>query len=137
MSAQIRRVQYFYSTVRNRPGEGLRVLSDLAEADVNLLAFTAIPVGPDHTQVTLFPESPQRLHRMAEQTGMVLTEPESALLIQGDDHLGALEEIHRKLYDARVNIYASTGVTDGRGGYGYVLYVRPAEFEAAARALEV
>jgi hypothetical protein len=56
-------------------------------------------------------------------------------LIQGDDHLGALAEIHRRLLDARVNIYASTGVTDGDGHYGYVIYVKEEDHQAAARAL--
>jgi hypothetical protein len=34
-----------------------------------------------------------------------------------------------------VNIYASTGVIDGKGGYGYVIYVADADFPAASRAL--
>jgi hypothetical protein len=56
---------------------------------------------------------------------------------QGDDELGALASVHEKLYQARVNVYASSGVTDGKGSYGYVVYVRPEEYERAAKALEV
>ena len=33
--------------------------------------------------------------------------------------------------------YASSGVTDGRGGYGYILYVRSEHYEDAATALGV
>jgi hypothetical protein len=32
--------------------------------------------------------------------------------------------VHAKLYEAKVNVYVSSGVADGRGGYGYVIYVR-------------
>jgi hypothetical protein len=49
--------------------------------------------------------------------------------------LGALAEIHKRLRDANVNIYASTGVTDGEGRYGYVIYVREEDHQSAAKAL--
>ena len=57
--------------------------------------------------------------------------------MRGDDQLGALSDLHKKLFDASVNIYASNGVTDGEGDYGYVLYVRPEEFEKAKEILEI
>jgi hypothetical protein len=34
-------------------------------------------------------------------------------------------------------VFASTGVADGRGGYGYIIFVRPEEYERAAEALDV
>jgi hypothetical protein len=135
MSAKIRTVEYFYATVEDRPGEACKLLSQLASADVNLLAFSAVPTGPEHTQLVLFPESVPGLARAAEAGGFMITGPQRAFLIQGDDRLGALAEIHQQLCDANINVYASTGVTDGQGGYGYVLYVRPDDFEAAARVL--
>jgi hypothetical protein len=137
MALKIRRVDYFYCTVHDRPGEAYRLLSQLATGEVNLLAFNAIPVGPAHTQLTLFPESNEQLARAASKAGLDLTGPHPALLIQGDDELGALLDIHGRLYDAKVNVYASTGVTDGKGSYGYVIYVKPEEYEEAAQALGV
>ncbi len=135
MPAKMRAVDYFYLTVKDRPGEAYRLLSQLCAENVNLLVFSAVPMGPEHTQLVLFPEHVEALARAAEKMGLVLTGPQRAILIQGDDQLGALCDIHHKLYEAQVNVYASTGVTDGRGGYGYVLYVRPERFGDAARAL--
>ena len=135
MASKIRCVNYFHATVRDRPGEAYRLLAELARSRVSLLAFSAVPAGIDTTQLMLFPEDPERLIESAASSGMVLTGPQTALLIQGDDELGALAEVHRKLADASINVYASTGVTDGRGGYGYVLYLRNNEVEAASRAL--
>jgi hypothetical protein len=135
MPFTMRRVQYFYSTVPDTPGEGYKLLSQLAERGVNLLAFTAVPVGPLRTQLTLFPERPEQLAEAARKAGMQLDGPNPALLVMGEDRLGALAEIHERLFEARVNVYASTGVTDGRGGFGCVLYVRPEELERAAPAL--
>lgn len=135
MAQKIRRSEYFHATVRDRPGEGYHVLAQLAERGVQLLAFNAVPVGPVTVQMTLFPETSDALLRAAQQEGLVLTGPYPAFLIQGEDQPGVLADIHGKLYDAKVGVYASTGVTDGRGGYGCVLYVRPEDFEVAAGVL--
>jgi hypothetical protein len=137
MGATIKSVEYYLTTARDRPGEAYELLSKLASEEVNLLAFNAVPVGPEHTQLTLFPEHSQKLMRTAGKVGIALTGPHHAFLIQGDDQLGALVDIHRKLYDAHINIYASTGVTDGRGGYGYVIYTRGDDHEQAKRVLDV
>ena len=137
MAMSIRRAEYFYTTVRDEPGEAYKLLSRLADLRIDLLAFTAIPVGPMHTQLTLFPEDALRLRSEAEKTGLVLDGPHPAFLVQGDDELGALAGIHVKLYEARINVYASTGVTDGRGCFGYVLYIRPEDYESAVTALGV
>ena len=58
-----------------------------------------------------------------------------AFLVQGDDRLGTFADIHRKLFDAQVNVYASTGITDGKGDYGCVLYIKAEHFKNAAHAL--
>jgi hypothetical protein len=137
MGFEIRRVAYFYTTVEDRPGEGYRVLARLAELGVNMLAFTGVPVGPTRTQFTIFPEDPARLQSAAAKGNIQVDGPHPAFLVQGDDELGALAGIHERLHLARVSVYASNGVTDGRGAFGYVLYVRPEDYDAAARALGV
>ncbi|MFV2071351.1 MAG: hypothetical protein ACC742_01680 [Thermoanaerobaculales bacterium] len=137
MAIAKRRIEYFYTMVKDRPGEAYRLLSELSESGVNLLAFNTIPMGPNHTQVVLFPEDITSLAEAAEESSLALTGPEHAFLIQGDDRLGALAEVHRALADAGVNVFTSGGVTDGRGGFGYLVYVRPEEYEQAAAALGI
>ena len=95
-----------------------------------------MPVGPTDTQFTLLPESTNKLIKAAEHPGLTLVGPHPAILIQGDDQLGALVDIHRKLADARINVYATNRVTDGDGHYGYVVHVRPDDFENAANLLD-
>jgi hypothetical protein len=73
----------------------------------------------------------------ARKASLVIDGPHPALLVQGDDELGALARIHAKIFEANVNVYASSGVADGRGSFGYVVYVRPEEYERAAKALGV
>jgi len=137
MAFTIRRVDYFYVAVEDQPGEAYRLLSRLADLGVNLLAFTGVPVGPARTQFTIFPEDSAKIRDAAQASRLAFDGPHRALLVQGDDELGALVDIHQKLYEAGVNVYASTGVADGRGSYGYLLYVRPEKFEQAAAALKL
>lgn len=137
MSAKISTVDYYYMTVPDKPGAACNVLFQLAAADVNLLAFSAVPIGPENTQLVLFPQNIESLARGAEKAGFVLSGPNRAFLIQGDDKLGALVSIHERLSDAGINVYASTGVSDGRGGFGYVMYVKSDRFDEAARVLNV
>lgn len=137
MACQLKRVQYFYTTVKDIPGEAYKMLNMMAGVGINLLAFSAIPIGPNSTQLAVFPEDPDRLLHEAKMAGMTLDGPHHALLIQGDDELGALAEIHQKLYEAEINVYSSSGVTDGRGSFGYLIYVRDEDFSRAAQTLGV
>ena len=135
ISLSIRRVHYVHTMLEDRPGEAYRLLSELLGRRVNLLAFSAVPIGAGHTQLVLYPEDIDQFMEAVDGLGLTITSNAQAILIQGDDHLGALADIHAQLYDAGVNVYSSNGVTDGRGGYGYVLHVRQQDFERAAQAL--
>ena len=137
MAVSVRPVQYFYAIVEDRPGEAYRLLRDLASHAINLLAFNAIPLGMEKTEVVVFPEDVALLARAAERLGISLRGPHRAFLIQGDDELGSLVELHRKLTDANVNVMSSSGVTDGKGGYGYIVYVRNEDFDRAGAALGI
>ncbi len=135
MEFKVRRVEYFYTTVRDQVGEGYELLSLLAGAGVNLVAFTAVPVGPLHTQLTIFPDDPNKLLHEANDAGIALDGPHPALMVQGDDKLGALVDVHRQLAEAGVSVFASSGASNGLGSFGYVIYVRPEEYERAVAAL--
>jgi hypothetical protein len=135
MKFSVRSVEYFYTRVEDEPGRAYGLLANLASEDINLLAFSAVPYGPNYVELTIFPDRSKDFQRVAQKLGWVLTGPQHACLIQGDDHLGALAEIHKRLRDANVNIYASTGVTDGEGRYGYVIYVKEEDHQFAAKAL--
>ena len=135
MATKIRRVDYFYATVKDQPGEAYLFLQQLADLGINLLAFTAVPVGPSSTQLSIFPEDGRNLIDLARQSGLKIEGPHHAILVQGNDEFGALAEVHKKIYRAGVNVYASTGVATDDDTYGYLLYIRPEAFERAAKAL--
>ena len=51
--------------------------------------------------------------------------------------LGAFASVHQRLFEAGVDIYASSGVTDARKAFGYVVYVREDQLARAVDALEL
>ena len=135
MAYTIRRVEYYYANVRDELGAAYRVLEQLSSLGVQLVAFTAVPSGPDLAQFALFPEDPSKLVAEARAARLSLEGPYHAFLVQGDGELGALAHVHERLFRAGVDIYASSGVSDGRGAFGYVVYIREDQFERAADAV--
>jgi len=136
VSLKIRRVKYYTANVADRIGTAYEVLSELAQSDTNLLAFSCVPTGPSTLQVTLFPDDADQLERSSGGMGLALLPPQHAFLIQGDDKIGVLTDVHRRLYDANVDVYAANGVTDASGRFGYLIYVRPDDYERAAGILQ-
>jgi hypothetical protein len=135
MAITVRAVEYFYTRVLNETSQAYELLAQLASEDINVLAFSAVPFGPNHVELTIFPEDAAKFKALAAQAKWAITGPQHALLIQGDDKLGTLADIHKKLSEANVRTYASIGVTDGRGGYGYVIYTKEADHLRAEQAL--
>ena len=50
--------------------------------------------------------------------------------------IGVLADVHRRLVDASIDVYAANGVTDANGRFGYLIYVRPDDYDRAAGILE-
>jgi hypothetical protein len=137
MQASVRSVEYYYAVVPDRPGVAAELLTLLAKGGVDLLAFSILPTGPTHTQLMIFPEEPNQLVQTCKRASIELVGPQNALMVTGDDELGAMVEIHEILADATINVYAASGVSDGRDGFGYIIYVRPEDFKHAATVLGI
>jgi len=137
MAFSVRPIEYFYVDTRDSTGAAYHVLSAFADRGVDLLAFTAVPSGPERAQFALFPRDPAKFMAEARLAQIPAEGPHHALLVSGDDELGRLAGIHERLFEAGVDVYAATGVSDGRGSFGYVVYVREDQFGQALRALEL
>ena len=104
MAFRVRRVAYFYVTVNDEPGEAYRLLAQLARLGINLLAFTGVPTGPQRTQLSVFPEDNGRFAAAAKQANLAADGPHPALLVQGDDELGALAGLHERMQHAAMTV---------------------------------
>ncbi len=136
MADQVRRVDYFYVEIPDKPGEGARVLAALKDAGINLLNFTAFPVSSGRAQLDLVTENADALVKAAKGAGLTLSARKQAFFIQGQNRAGAASEILKKLADAKVNVRAANG-SSGQGGFGLIVWVAPSDYAAAAKALGV
>jgi len=136
MADATRLVDYYYTMVPDKPGEGAQVLKVLRDARVNLLAFSAFP-SQRKSQADFVPADPAAFLAAAKAAKLKLKGPKKAFLIDGDDRVGALSEVMAKLGAAKVNVTAVDGVCSGMGRYGALLWVKPKDLKKAAAALGV
>jgi len=137
VAEKIRQVEYYYTTVPDEPGTASKVLSQLQQAGVNLVAYLAFPSEKSKSQIDLVPENVGALKEAAGKSGVRLTGPRKAFLVQGDDRVGAVAEVTRKLADAKINITAAAATSAGGGRYGMIIWVAVGDQAKAAKALGV
>jgi len=130
----VRKVAYFAMEVPNRPGEGTRVLGVLADAGVNLLAFSGFPSGRK-AQLDIIPDDVVAF-KNAVKAAKIKTRPQKfGFLVQGDDRKGAVADLLKTLADKNINVTAIDAVSAGAGRYAAILWVDPRSVNKAAKAL--
>lgn len=135
MALESRKVEYYNIIVQGRIAEGSELLTTIADAGVDFLAYKAIPLDPKHTQLTLFPIDGSKMTDGAIKAGLKLEGPYSAVIITGDEKPGALAEIYRKLSEAGIQVEESSGIAHINGGYGVLLYLKQEDCDKAMAAL--
>jgi hypothetical protein len=134
MADIIRKVAYFAMDVPNKPGEGARVVGKLAEAGVNLLAFSGFPSGRK-AQFDFMPED-VAVFRKAVKLAKIKTRPQKfGFLARGDDRKGAVADLLKRLAAKNINVTAIDAVSAGAGRYAAILWVNPKDVNKAAKAL--
>ncbi len=136
MADSTRLVDYYYTMVPDKPGEGAQVLKVLRDARVNLLAFSAFP-SQRKSQADFVPADPAAFVAAAKAAKLKLKGPKKVFLIDGDDRVGALSEVMAKLGAAKVNVTAVDAVCSGMGRFGALLWAKPKDLKKAAAALGV
>ena len=136
MAETIRRVDYYYITAPDKPGEGARALATLRDAGINLLGFLGFPQGKG-SQLDFVPADPAAFVQAAKKAGWKLSPRKTAFLVEGDDRVGAFLEVAGRLAAAKVNVTATSAICAGGGRYGAIVWVKPGDVSKAAKALGV
>jgi len=135
MADRVRKVNYCYAKVASRAGQGARMLADLKDEDLSLLAFSGFPAGGGKAQLDFVTDDMTALRRVARKKGWRLSKPKKGFLVQGNDDAGVVYKHVRKLADRKINITAADAVCAGKGRYGMILWVKAKDYTRAARAL--
>jgi hypothetical protein len=134
---EIRRIDYYYTSVPDKPGEGARILAALHGAGVNLIGVSAFPHGARRSQLDLIPEDSPTFAKAARAAGLKLSTKKSGFLIQGEDRPGAVADVVKKLAEANVNVTSVQTFCAGSSRYGGMLWVMPTDLRKAAKALGI
>ena len=134
MSDSVRKVDYFSMAVSDKAGEGVKMLTVLAEGGVNLLAFTGFPRGKK-AQMDFIPEDSKKFNAVAKKAGWKPNSRKAGFLLQGDDRTGALLDHLKKLADAGIKVTAMDAVMAGEGRFGAILWVKPESVSKTAKLL--
>jgi hypothetical protein len=134
MADSVRKVQYAYVMVPNRPGQGARMLLELKNSGVDLVAYSGFP-GKKGSQIDLVTRDMTGLKRVARQNGWKLSKMKKGFVVNGPDRIGAVHRHLAKLDEKKINVVAANAVAAGKGRYGMTLWVKPKDYAKAARAL--
>ncbi|MBI5782179.1 MAG: hypothetical protein HZA69_00385 [Gammaproteobacteria bacterium] len=132
--ARAQKVSYFAMQIPNRPGEAGRILTGLAKAGVNLLAFTGFPHG-NRSQVDFIPANPTTFLAVARGMKLRVRGKKTGFLVRGSDQRGAIAKVMSRLARAKINVTAVDAVGAGAGRFGAILWVKQKDVNRAARAL--
>lgn len=135
MADRVKKVNYCYVKVPNRAGQGAKILSELREAGVGLVAYSGFPVKGG-SQLDLVPENMSALRRVARKNKWKLSKVKKGFLISGRDDLGAVHRHIDRLAANKINITAADAVSAGQKRYGMILWVRPKDYARASRVLK-
>ncbi len=135
MADSVKKIKYCYVTVPSRAGQGKKILDELKGAGLNLLAFSGFPSKGGKAQLDLVPQNMTALRQLARKNGWRLSKVKKGFLIQGTDRLGAALSHMAKLAAKKISITAADAVTAGAGRFGMLLWVKPKDYNRAARVL--
>jgi hypothetical protein len=137
MPDEIRRIDYYYMSVADKPGEGARILAALQEAGVNLIGISAFPHGARRSQLDVIPEDSAAFAKAARTAGLKLSTKKSGFLIQGEDRPGAVADVMKRLAQSNINVISAQVFCAGSGRYGGMLWVKAPDLRKAAKALGI
>ena len=135
MAHRVRKVNYFSLTVPNRAGQAEQILREVRSEGINMHAFTGFPLKAGKTQIDLVTDESSKLRRVANNNDWRISKVKKAFLVTGNDEIGAVHKVLKKLADSRINVIAADAVSAGKGRYGMILWVNPKSYSRAARAL--
>ena len=134
MADAVKKVAYFAVEVSNRPGQGARILSTLADSGVNLLAFSGFPSGRK-AQLDFIPDNVRTFKTAAKAAKIKTRAQKFGFLVQGNDRKGAVAGLLERLAEKKINVTAVDAVSAGAGRYAAIIWVKPKDVNKAAKAL--
>jgi len=136
MADSVRSLAHFTIDIANEVGAGAKVLDQLRDNDVNLIAVWGYATGSGKAKLEIIPDDADGFTAAAKSLGIAHGDPVTVFYQTGLDRVGALAEALDKLAAAGVGLDAVQAVSDGKGDFGAVFYVGAGDIQRAGTALD-
>lgn len=136
MADRVQKVNYCYTKISNRAGQGVKMLEDIRYEGIDMVAFSGFPIGRGKAQLDFVTKDMAPLRRLAKKSGWRLSKTKKGFLVTGTAQTGSVHRHVKKLADAKINVIAADAVTAGKGRWGMILWVSPKNYARAARTLK-
>ncbi len=135
MADSVRSLAHFTIDIADEVGAGAKVLDQLRDSDVNLVAVWGYSTVSGKAKLEIVPDDAEGFTAAAQALGIAHAAPATVFYHTGADRVGVLADALDKLAAAGVGLDAVQAVSDGKGDFGAVFFVGAADIQRAATAL--
>jgi hypothetical protein len=136
MENTVRSAAHFTIDIENTVGSGAKVLGQLRDNAVDLIAAWGYATASGKAKLEVVPQDADGFAAAARAIGLTHGAPTTVFYVTGTDRRGSLADALQKLAAANVGVDAAQAVADGSGGFGAVLYVAANDVQRAGTALD-
>lgn len=136
METTVRSAAHFTVDIENAIGSGAKVLGQLRDNDVDLIAAWGYATPSGKAKLEVVPRDSDGFAAAAKALGLTVGPPATVFYVTGADKRGVLADALAKLAAANVGVDAAQAVADGSGHFGAILYVGAADIQRAGTALD-
>jgi hypothetical protein len=136
MAIETAQFDYRHAIVDADPQSAASLLRVLCESSVNLIGFSEFPLISGNIRLDLVAEDTSELENAAPAAKIPWGPRKTGFLIQGDNlPRTVIPCVLQRLADARIPVTSLRAVSIADGRFGALLWVKPRDVKAAAKAL--
>jgi hypothetical protein len=131
--AQVQRVKFLKTNVKNQPGELLAIMRNLMSKKISLKSIWGFSKQGGESELVVIAKDIEKIKSDWTSSGMAVEEG-TTFFIKGTDKAGALIKHLQVLADVQINLKAINAIAVS-GKYGTLVWVDPADVEKASQVL--